>query len=67
MPDPDPERRVKLCAWKESKFSDPPSDAILPHEIPKSLSFCDWMRNQREAFEFLHPNSLKPKRKRKRK
>ena len=68
----DPQKRLKICAFQNAKIeASQESDSILPHEIPKSLSFSNWMRNQREALEFLHPNALihkpKPKRRRKRK
>lgn len=55
---PDPESRRSVSTWLDLKnLPEPDSDAIQVEEIPKSASFHNWMRNQREAFEFLHPNS----------
>lgn len=34
------------------------SDEILPHEIPKSGSFNNWMRNEKEANQFKLHNRI---------
>ena len=46
---------VFLTAQSELAHS---SDAIQPNEIPKSLSFHSWMRNEAEALAFLKENHL---------
>lgn len=46
-----------LGVFDDDDYDRTRSDSIQPHEIPASLSMCDWMRTERECDEWiLHRN-----------
>lgn len=48
------QERLLACRAMVDARSEPASDTMLPTEIPRCASMCNWMRNEREADEFLH-------------
>ena len=43
------ERAAITVWWERREEFEFAEDTIQPHEIPRSGSFCNWMRNHREA------------------
>lgn len=49
-------KRIALAAFIDEKYEHQwqcQIDVIHPNEIPKTASFCGWMRNEREEKEWL--------------
>lgn len=51
------EFRSELLALDEERDSWLTEKPIKPSEIPFSSTFNGWMRNEREALDFLHPKN----------
>ena len=47
------ELRHAVTAKTYERLDNEESDAIMASEIPRSASFCGWMRNENESNEYL--------------